>query len=120
MNLKSNGIGLSYCKRVAKSLGGDLILNEAVRDGCEFTLHLKLKKSDSPVKVNNFIFNVFRIKKSKAVVIIGNSARNLSKTSRSKLLSLKKLIEFLNWMTLLHYHRKRNLRKFLMKKSRNL
>ena len=120
MNLKSNGIGLSYCKRVAKSLGGDLILNETVRDGCEFTLHLKLKKSDSPVKVNNFIFNVFRIKKSKAVVIIGNSARNLSKTSRFKLLSLKKLMKFLNWMSLFHYHRKRNLRKFLMKKSRNL
>lgn len=56
INLKSNGIGLSYCKRVAKSLGGDLILNEAVRDGCEFTLHLKLKKSDTQVKVNNFSF----------------------------------------------------------------
>ena len=47
MNVRSHGIGLSYCKLVAKSLGGDLILNEAVRDGCEFTLHLNLKKSDS-------------------------------------------------------------------------
>ena len=59
MNLKSNGIGLSYCKLVAKSLGGDLILNEAVRDGCEFALHLKLKKLDAPTKVNTYFLLIF-------------------------------------------------------------
>jgi|LakMenEpi03Aug12_release.lakeMendotaPanAssembly.Ray.scaffolds.fasta_scaffold4046583_1 signal transduction histidine kinase len=48
MNVNSHGIGLSFCKRIAKSLGGDLILNEAIRDGCEFVLKLNLKKLDAP------------------------------------------------------------------------
>ena len=63
MNVKNNGIGLSYCKLVAKSLGGDLILNEAVRDGCEFALHLKLKKLDAPTKVNIYFLLIFLVQK---------------------------------------------------------
>ena len=63
MNVRSHGIGLSYCKRVAKSLGGDLILNEAVRDGCEFALHLKLKKLDAPTKVNIFFLLIILAQK---------------------------------------------------------
>jgi hypothetical protein len=51
MNVNSHGIGSSFCKRVAKSLGGDLILNEAIRDGCEFVLNLVLKKLDASAKV---------------------------------------------------------------------
>ena len=51
MNVNSDDIGLSFCKRVAKSLGGDLILNEAIRDGYEFVLNLVLKKLDASAKV---------------------------------------------------------------------
>ena len=63
MNVRSHGIGLSYCKLVAKSLGGDLILNVAVRDGCEFALHLKLKKLDAPTKVNTYFLLIFLVQK---------------------------------------------------------
>ena len=31
MNKDSHGLGLSICKRIAKGLGGDLILNEDIR-----------------------------------------------------------------------------------------
>ena len=51
MNVNSHGIGLSFCKRVVKSLGGDLILNEKIRDGCEFVLNITLKKLDALAKV---------------------------------------------------------------------
>ena len=63
MNVGSHGIGLSFCKRVAKKLGGDLILNEAIRDGCEFELSLKLKKLDAPAKVTTIYLMSFSIKK---------------------------------------------------------
>ncbi len=63
MNVNSHGIGLSYCKRVAKSLGGDLLLNEAIRDGCEFVLNLTLKKLDAPAEVINFFSLCFQYKK---------------------------------------------------------
>jgi len=33
MNLKSNGIGLHYCKSLAKDLGGDLTYNADVTSG---------------------------------------------------------------------------------------
>jgi signal transduction histidine kinase len=34
MNPQSHGIGLSVCKKIAKSLGGDLILNKNTLMGC--------------------------------------------------------------------------------------
>jgi signal transduction histidine kinase len=34
MNKNSNGLGLNICKRIAKRLGGDLVLNEALIEGC--------------------------------------------------------------------------------------
>ena len=61
MNVNSHGIGLSFCKRIAKSLGGDLILNEAIRDGCEFVLKLNLKKLDAPAKVRTTFFFIFLV-----------------------------------------------------------
>ena len=54
-NAQSHGIGLSYCKRLAKGLGGDLVLNDTIRDGCEFQLHLILKKLDAPAPHINFL-----------------------------------------------------------------
>ncbi len=44
MNLKSNGIGLHYCKQLAKGLGGDLLYNAKVDQGAEFSLKLLLSK----------------------------------------------------------------------------
>jgi hypothetical protein len=34
--VNSHGIGLSFCKKIAKCLGGDLIFNEAFKEGAEF------------------------------------------------------------------------------------
>lgn len=34
MNPQSHGIGLNVCKRIATSLGGDLVLNEGTQVGC--------------------------------------------------------------------------------------
>ena len=48
MNKGSHGIGLSVCKSIAKNLKGDLILNEDVKNGCQFCLSLTLKKVASP------------------------------------------------------------------------
>lgn len=42
MNKSSHGLGLNICKKIALSLGGDLELNESVRNGCLFTLSLTL------------------------------------------------------------------------------
>jgi len=42
MNKESHGLGLSICKRIAKGLGGDLILNEELSKGCEFIMTLIL------------------------------------------------------------------------------
>jgi len=36
INKQSHGIGLSLCKQIAKTIGGDLVLNELVTNGCEF------------------------------------------------------------------------------------
>ena len=36
INKQSHGIGLSFCKQIAKRLGGDLKLNEEVTYGCQF------------------------------------------------------------------------------------
>lgn len=44
MNLKSNGIGLHYCKSLAKDLGGDLTYNADVTSGAQFCLSLALEK----------------------------------------------------------------------------
>jgi hypothetical protein len=35
---------LSLCKQIALHLGGDLVFNEEIKEGCEFSLHLNLKK----------------------------------------------------------------------------
>jgi signal transduction histidine kinase len=45
-NTNSNGIGLSFCKKLAKCLGGDLRLSESYRDGCQFILELHIKSSE--------------------------------------------------------------------------
>jgi signal transduction histidine kinase len=42
MNANSNGIGLNLSKRLAKALGGDLILSSQYRTGCQFVLQLQL------------------------------------------------------------------------------
>ncbi len=33
VNKESHGLGLNICKKIAKNLGGDLILNEDYNDG---------------------------------------------------------------------------------------
>ena len=43
MNKESHGLGLNICKKIAKSLGGDLVLNEEVEKGSEFILTLTLE-----------------------------------------------------------------------------
>jgi hypothetical protein len=111
MNVGSHGIGLSFCKRVAKKLGGDLILNEAIRDGCEFELSLKLKKLDAPAKVTTIYLMSFSIKKSRAVALVGSSAKSSSKSPPSKLLSLTQFLRFLSKRSLFHRLRKSNSRK---------
>lgn len=45
-NANSNGIGLSFCKKLAKCLGGDLNLSDTYRDGCQFILDMKITLVD--------------------------------------------------------------------------
>ena len=46
MNFQSHGLGLNICKRIAKGLGGDLVLNEEIVRGCEFILTFPVEKID--------------------------------------------------------------------------
>ena len=81
MNVNSHGIGLSFCKRVAKSLGGDLILNEKIRDGCEFVLNITLKKLDALAKVRSKnLWMYFSNKKIRTVDLVENFGRRSSKS----------------------------------------
>ena len=41
---ESHGLGLNICKKIAKSLGGDLILNYDYNKGSEFILTMTLKQ----------------------------------------------------------------------------
>ena len=52
--MESHGLGLNICKKIAKSLGGDLILNEDYKEGCEFifTLTLDLIDDRSDLKLS--------------------------------------------------------------------
>lgn len=74
MRAESHGIGLNICKKIAQSLGGDLLLNEDVTDGCEFvasfslevvTTKPELKGSPKERKVVNTKFNSKFGKKAK-------------------------------------------------------
>lgn len=38
MGKESHGLGLSICKKIANSLGGDLYLNKDYKNGAEFVL----------------------------------------------------------------------------------
>lgn len=61
----SHGIGLSVCKQFAKSIGGDLYLNEEYSQGCEFVLRLELNKAleDKPVINTDKMHGLHRIRK---------------------------------------------------------
>ena len=86
MNVNSHGIGLSFCKRVAKSLGGDLILNEKIRDGCEFVLNITLKKLDALAKVRSKnLWMYFSNKKIRTVDLVENFGRWSSKSLLKKI-----------------------------------
>ena len=86
MNVNSHGIGLSFCKRVAKSLGGDLILNEKIRDGCEFVLNITLKKLDALAKVRSKnLWMYFSNKKIRTVDLVENFGRRSSKSLLKKI-----------------------------------
>ena len=43
LNGESHGIGLNFSKRMAKSMGGDLVHNASHRPGCQFILTLELE-----------------------------------------------------------------------------
>lgn len=46
MNFQSHGLGLNICKRIARGIGGDLVLNEAEIHGSEFILTYPVEKID--------------------------------------------------------------------------
>jgi hypothetical protein len=63
INKESHGLGLNICKKIAKNLGGDLILNESYFQGAQFILSLTAKLVNPPKKnANKMLKTVFHNK----------------------------------------------------------